>query len=99
MLVGAVSQCRVGQWALTGAVHVSVCVQVASVFGDDNPSALTVTRIARGSVVYAFTNNTLSGSACPVDDITALADKLVTADGSLNPVSYTHLTLPTKVNV
>ena len=54
-------------------------------FGDENTSALTVTRIARGSVVYAFTNNTLSGGSCPVDDITALADKLVTADGNLNP--------------
>lgn len=72
-------------------MHVCVCVQVASVFGDDNLSALTVTRIARGSVVYAFTNNTLSGSACPVDDITALADKLVTADGSLNPEAQEKL--------
>ena len=66
-------------------------MQVAGVFGDENTSALTVTRIAKGSVVYAFTNNTLAGGNCPVDDITALADKLVTADGRINPEAMEKL--------
>ncbi|KAL8592183.1 hypothetical protein ACOMHN_030858 [Nucella lapillus] len=59
--------------------------KVASVYGDENTSALTVTSIERGSVVFSFTNNTLSGGSCPVGDVTALADKLVTPDGQLNP--------------
>ncbi|XP_070191859.1 dystroglycan 1-like [Littorina saxatilis] len=65
--------------------------KVAGVFGDENASALRVTRIARGSVVYAFTNQTLAGSNCPVDDLKAMADKLVTKDGQLNPEAVMKL--------
>ncbi|XP_076447994.1 dystroglycan 1-like [Babylonia areolata] len=71
--------------------QVDLASKVAGVFGDENTSALTVTRIARGSVVYAFTNNTLAGGDCPVDAITGLADKMVTADGNLNPEALEKL--------
>ena len=64
---------------------VSMHVQVAAVFGDKDTSALTVTSLKRGSLVYTFTNNTLAGAGCPVADVTAMADRLVTADGTLTP--------------
>ena len=56
---------------------------MATVLGSGDVESLTVLRLATGSVVYTFTNNTLSGPGCPVPDITMMADKLVRANGSL----------------
>jgi neurexin len=65
-------------------VQFNSILQVARVFGDENTSAVMVTSITRGSVVYAFTNNSLSGSGCPTTELTAMADRVVTPEGKLD---------------
>nr|KAG5705579.1 hypothetical protein BaRGS_034777 [Batillaria attramentaria] len=57
--------------------------KIAGAFGDEDTSALTVTGVRKGSVIYAWTNNTMSGPGCPVDDAKAMAGKLVSDDGNL----------------
>lgn len=58
--------------------------RVASVYGEDNVSSMTVTRIAPGSVVYAWSNKTLAGTGCPVDDIRSVGSKIIRDDGTLS---------------
>ncbi|KAL8558005.1 hypothetical protein ACOMHN_016558 [Nucella lapillus] len=70
---------------------VDLATKVAGVFGDKDTNALTITKIAPGSIIYSFTNNTLSGGGCPVEEVTGLADRLVTADGQLNPEAMKKL--------
>ena len=64
---------------------------MATVLGGGDVESLTVLRLAPGSVVYTFTNNTLSGPGCPVQDITMMADKLVSANGSLVQHAVEHV--------
>lgn len=57
--------------------------KVAGVFGDKNSRSLTVTRLERGSVVYAWTNNSVSTDGCPVEDLKVLVGKMFNEDGTL----------------
>lgn len=64
---------------------VDLARKIAGAFGDENTSAMTVTSISKGSVIFAWTNNSIAGGGCPVDDAKAMAGKLVTEDGRLSP--------------
>ncbi|XP_054751918.2 dystroglycan 1-like [Lytechinus pictus] len=63
------------------ALQLDILNRIASVFGDPDASALTITGIRRGSVILSFTNNTIPKDTCPVELIEELMKKLVTADG------------------
>jgi len=65
--------------------RVDLSNKVAGLYGDKNSKYLTVTRIEKGSVVYAWTNNSLSGSGCPVDSLKSNVGKLVDEKGNLTP--------------
>ena len=62
-------------------LQLDVLNRIASVFGDPDASALTITGLQRGSVILSFTNNTIPKDSCPIDLIEELMKKLVTADG------------------
>lgn len=57
--------------------------KISRIFGDRNADSLTVTRLERGSVVYAWTNNSLVSNDCPADELKALVNKMFNADGTL----------------
>ena len=59
--------------------------KIAGVFGDRNSNSMTVTRLERGSVIYAWTNNSLAGDDCNVEAIGSVFDKIVTEDGKITP--------------
>lgn len=58
--------------------------KLAGLYGDSNSDSILVTRIERGSVIFAWTNKTLPGDSCPASDIENLVNKLVNEDGSLS---------------
>lgn len=57
--------------------------KVATIFGDKNSKSLTVTRLEKGSVVYAWTNNSMSTTGCPVEELNTLVGKMFNEDGTL----------------
>lgn len=62
-------------------LQLDILNRIASIFGDPDASALTITGIRRGSVILSFTNNTIPKDTCPVELIEELMKKLVTPDG------------------
>uniref|UniRef100_A0A0B7AZP8 Dystroglycan 1 n=1 Tax=Arion vulgaris TaxID=1028688 RepID=A0A0B7AZP8_9EUPU len=64
--------------------RIDLANRVASVYGDTDAKLLTVTKVARGSVVYGWTNSSLASRDCPADQITKMVRKLVDDDGNLN---------------
>ena len=71
--------------------------KIADLYGDSNSDSIIVTRIDRGSVIFAWTNKTLPGDSCPVGDIENLVNKLVNKEGG---VSYeaSEALLPYKIS-
>ncbi|XP_071486613.1 dystroglycan 1-like [Diadema antillarum] len=63
------------------ALQLDILNRIASVYGDPDASALTITGIRRGSVILSFTNNTIPKDSCPIDLIQELMMKLVDEDG------------------
>lgn len=61
-----------------------VAKKIVSIYGDENLSNLIVTGISKGSVVYTWSNASLTGSKCPVDDIKQNAQHFVNDDSTLN---------------
>ncbi|KAH3819509.1 hypothetical protein DPMN_121247 [Dreissena polymorpha] len=57
--------------------------KVATIFGDKNSRSLTVTRLERGSVVYAWTNNTVGSSGCPITELRDMVGRMFNNDGTL----------------
>jgi len=56
--------------------------KVANIFGVRNSRDLVVTRLERGSVVYAWTNQAVS-PGCPIDELSEMVGKMFSDDGSL----------------
>jgi len=63
--------------------RVELSNKVGKIFGDKNSKSLTVTRLERGSVVYAWTNNSVSKDGCPVEELKSLVGKMFNEDGTL----------------
>ncbi|KAL4226430.1 Dystroglycan (Dystrophin-associated glycoprotein 1) [Mactra antiquata] len=57
--------------------------KVAKIFGDKNANSLKVTRLERGSVVYAWTNESMASNDCPSDELKDLFSRMFNEDGSL----------------
>lgn len=57
--------------------------KVSRIFGEKNSNSLTVTRLEKGSVIYAWTNNSMASNDCPTDELTDLFDKMFNKDGTL----------------
>ncbi|CAN7988092.1 unnamed protein product [Ixodes hexagonus] len=56
---------------------VLVAWRLAGLYGDPDPRYVTVNTISSGSVVYAWTNNTLPYEPCPTETIRQLMGRLV----------------------
>ncbi|EEC19072.1 dystroglycan, putative, partial [Ixodes scapularis] len=56
---------------------VLVAWKLARLYGDPDPRYVTVNTISAGSVVYAWTNNTLPYEPCPTETIRQLMSRLV----------------------
>ena len=61
-----------------------VTKKIGKVFGDANPNSIAVLRIAKGSVIFAYTNTTLPTGSCPAGEISDLTKKLVDENGNIN---------------
>jgi neurexin len=59
--------------------------KLAGLYGDNDVSKITVTRIEEGSVVYSWTNNSVPHEPCPTSTISYLQKFLITDDYKLNP--------------
>ena len=59
------------------ALQLDIMNRIASVFGDADPSAITFTNIQRGSVILAWTNNTIPTDGCNAELIEEIMSKLV----------------------
>lgn len=57
--------------------------KVSKLFGDKNANSLSVTRLERGSVVYAWTNRSMASEDCPTEDLKSLVNKMFNEDGTL----------------
>ncbi|XP_045164539.2 dystroglycan 1-like [Mercenaria mercenaria] len=71
--------------------------KVSRIFGDKNSNSLAVTRLEKGSVVYAWTNNSMASNDCPTEDLKALFDKMFNKDGTLTENALDSLQ-PYKIN-
>jgi len=65
--------------------RMEVAEKVASVFGDSDTTYMTVTRIDKGSVIYAWANNSLPTAPCPTREIAKLVSKLLTENNTIQP--------------
>lgn len=54
--------------------------KIARLYGDKNPSKISVLDISQGSVVFSWTNNTLVSEKCPKEETEQLLMKLVDED-------------------
>ncbi|XP_076304709.1 dystroglycan 1-like [Tachypleus tridentatus] len=63
---------------------VLVAWKLARLFGDSDPRYITVTSISKGSVVYAWTNNTLPHNPCPKTTISNLVKYLFNENGTIS---------------
>ncbi|ESP02506.1 hypothetical protein LOTGIDRAFT_224800 [Lottia gigantea] len=59
--------------------------RLAKAFGDRNHNSIQLTGIERGSVIIKFTNTSLSGSDCPVQDLKDMFSKFMNDDGTIKP--------------
>jgi dystroglycan 1 len=64
--------------------RIAVAQKLASVFGDNDASKISVTRIEKGSVIYAWSNNSVPYKPCPTREIGDLLRYLVTVNNTLN---------------
>ena len=71
--------------------------KVSRIFGEKNANSLTVTRLEKGSVIYAWTNNTMASNDCPTDELSDLFDKMFNKDGTLTESALDSLQ-PYKIN-
>ena len=60
--------------------RLNVMKKIARLYGDKNPSKISVLDIGQGSVVFSWTNNTLVSDKCPKEETKQLLMKLVDAD-------------------
>ncbi len=65
--------------------RMDIANRIAKLYGDKDTSKISVTRIAEGSVIYAWTNNTVPSEPCPVQEIADLLSFLITRNDTLNP--------------
>lgn len=63
-------------------LQLDILNRIASIFGDSDASAITITGIKRGSVILSWTNNTIDKDSCPTDLINELMSKLINPDGT-----------------
>ena len=64
--------------------RIDVASKLARLYGDNDMSKITVTRISAGSVIYAWTNNSIPAEPCPVKEIAHLLRYLITTNNTLN---------------
>jgi len=64
-------------------LRIDVANKIASVYGDKDTKYMTVTRIDKGSVIYAWTNNSLPVSPCPTRELAGLVAKLLTENDTI----------------
>ena len=64
--------------------RIDVASKIARMYGDNNLSKITVTKVAAGSVIYAWTNNSVPTEPCPVKEIAHLLRYLITTNNTLN---------------
>lgn len=63
-------------------LQLEILNRIASIFGDGDASAITITGIKRGSVILSWTNNTIDKDSCPTELINEIMSKLVNPDGT-----------------
>ncbi|KFM75974.1 Dystroglycan, partial [Stegodyphus mimosarum] len=63
---------------------VLVAWKLAKLYDDPDPRYITVGSISKGSVVYAWTNNTLPHDPCPKKTIDKLVKNMINKDGTLS---------------
>ncbi|XP_054710695.1 dystroglycan 1-like [Uloborus diversus] len=63
---------------------VLVAWKLAKLYDDPDPRYITVGSISKGSVVYAWTNNTLPHDPCPKKTIDKLVKNIINKDGTLS---------------
>lgn len=63
---------------------VLVAWRLAKLYDDPDPRYITVGSISKGSVVYAWTNNTLPHDPCPKKTIDKLVKNIINKDGTLS---------------
>lgn len=76
--------------------RIDVASRIARHYGDKDMKSITVTRIARGSVVYAWTNNSVPYEPCPQNMIVALLEYLITDNDTVNP-DFLKIMLPYRI--
>ncbi len=64
--------------------RIDIANRIAKLYGDKDTSKISVTRIEEGSVVYAWTNNSIPSEPCPVREIADLLGYLITKNDTLN---------------
>ncbi|KAJ8302124.1 hypothetical protein KUTeg_021111 [Tegillarca granosa] len=64
--------------------RIHVTDKLAKLFGSSNSKEITVLRVDKGSVIFAWTNNSLPTDSCAVEDIHDITSRLITNDGSLS---------------
>lgn len=70
-----------------------VAWKLAKLYDDPDPRYITVGSISKGSVVYAWTNNTLPHGPCPKKTIERLVKNMINKDGTLS-TKLTEAMLP-----
>ncbi|CAL1262696.1 unnamed protein product [Larinioides sclopetarius] len=63
---------------------VLVAWKLAKLYDDPDPRYITIGSISKGSVVYAWTNNTLPHDPCPKRTIDKLVKNMINEDGTLS---------------
>ncbi|XP_015926988.1 dystroglycan 1 [Parasteatoda tepidariorum] len=63
---------------------VLVAWKLAKLYDDPDPRYITIGSISKGSVVYAWTNNTLPHDPCPKRTIDKLVENMINEDGTLS---------------
>lgn len=65
-------------------LRLDVANKIAGAFGDPDARNLAITRVARGSVVLAWTNSTMSGDEeCRDDEMNAIQSRMFNEDGTI----------------
>ena len=72
------------KFVLDVETRLDVVRKIATLYGDDDLSKITVTSIAPGSVRFSWTNNTLPVSPCPIKQVFQLLSRIV-VNGTINP--------------
>lgn len=65
--------------------------KIAKVAGDGNPDNIEVLRVAKGSVIYAWTNSSLPRDSCPSADIQTMTGKFLRPDGTMRKSAKNRL--------